>query len=77
MAKAKAKAKVASKAPAKRKLSSKQSGIGLTIAEMSDVQFDSHLSRVLSRMKRKGVSMELLKAASLRVRARRTKALVV
>ena len=77
MAKAKAKAKVAGKAPAKRRFSSTESGIGLTIAEMSDIQFDSHLSRVLSRMKTKGVSMELLKAASLRVRARRTKALVV
>lgn len=54
---------------------SKLSGVGLTISEMSDIQFTGHLSRILNRMKVKGVSMESMKAASIRVRARRTEAL--
>lgn len=54
---------------------SKLSGVGLTISEMSDIQFTGHLSRVLDRMKAKGVSMESMKAASIRVRARRAEAL--
>lgn len=61
--------------PVKVLTGSKVSGVGLTISEMSDIQFKGHLSRILDRMKAKGVSMENMKAASLRVRARRTEAL--
>ena len=53
------------------------SGVGVTVGAMSDTQFNAHLSRVLNRMQSKGVSMEHVKAASLRVRARRAEFLEV
>ena len=59
----------------KPSVGSKLSGVGLTVSEMSDAQFAGHLSRVLNRMKAKGVSIERMKAASIRVHARRTGAL--
>lgn len=61
--------------PVKVLTGSKLSGVGMTVAEMSDVQFTGHLSRVLNRMKAKGVSMESMKAASIRIHNRRTEAL--
>lgn len=60
---------------AKKPAGSKLSGIGLTISEMTDTQFTAHLGRVLDRMKAKGVSMDSMKAASIRVQARRSNAL--
>ena len=61
--------------PVKVLTGSKLSGVGMTIAEMSDTQFTGHLGRILNRMKAKGVSMESMKAASIRIRIRRTEAL--
>lgn len=69
MSKAKAKAK------AKVRVAAGHSGVGLSIDSMNDVQFESHLNRVLGRMKEKGASMDNLKAASLRVKARRSESL--
>ena len=57
------------------KLGSWKSGIGLTISEMSDAHFKSHLDRVLSKMQAKGVDMDKMKAASIRISVRRQEAL--
>lgn len=48
------------------------SGIGLTLAEMSDVQFKRHLSRVLNRMGSHNATKEDLTAAEKRIIAKRS-----
>lgn len=52
-----------------------KSGIGLTLAEMSEGQFKRHLGRVLDRMRSHNVSAEALKDAEGRVLAKRAKAI--
>ena len=74
--KASAKAEGAVKVPAKRKRPNTTSGVGFSIAEMNDTQFSAHLSRVLKRMKTKGASSEKLEGACVKIKARRSEALI-
>lgn len=52
-----------------------KSGIGLTLAEMSETQFKGHIGRVLDRMRSHKASKEILKDAETRILAKREKAL--